>query len=247
LYDGHHHTEGTIVEIKGKNILVTGANRGLGRTFAQTLLQLGAAKVYAGARDPSSVDLPGAIAVKLDVTDPATIAEAARAHPDVDIVINNAGVAEPKVSLLDEGARTALDTQLSTNLFGVLAVSQAFAPSLRKRRGALVNVLSALSWISLPSSEIYSITKAAAWALTNGLRSELHPDGVQVLGVHVGYIDTDMVKNVTAPKVAPQAVVDAVLKALEAGEEEVLVDDTARQVKAGMQAPRPAYLGANLA
>jgi len=234
------------MQIKGKNVLVTGANRGLGRTFAQTLLKLGAAKVYAGARDPSTVDLPGAIPVRLDVTDPATIAEAARAHPDVDIVINNAGISEPKVSLLDDGARPALDVQLATNLFGVLSVSQAFAPSLRKRHGAVVNVLSALSWISLPTSLVYSITKAAAWALTNGLRTELHTDGVQVLGVHVGYIDTDMVKNVTAPKTSPQVVVDAVLKALEAGEEEVLVDDTARQVKAGFNAPRPAYLGEKL-
>jgi NAD(P)-dependent dehydrogenase (short-subunit alcohol dehydrogenase family) len=235
--------EGLPMKIKGSTVLVTGANRGLGRAFTEALLAAGAAKVIGGARDPASITVPGVVPVQLDVTDPASVAAAARAHGEVDIVINNAGISEKIGGLLDPTGRGTLDRQLATNLFGVLNVSQGFAPSVRARHGAIVNVLSALSWISLPDSGAYSITKAAAWALTNGLRHELRADGVQVLGVHVGYIDTDMVRQVTAPKTSPQDVVAAVLAALENGEEEVLVDETARQVKAGFGAPRPAYLG----
>lgn len=231
------------MKIKGSTVVVTGANRGLGRAFTEALLAAGAAKVLAGARDPATVDVPGAIPVRLDVTDPDSIAAVAREHGDVDLVINNAGISEKLGGLLDPTGRGSLDRQLATNLFGVLNVSQGFAASVRAKHGAIVNVLSALSWISLPDSSSYSVTKAAAWALTNGLRNELRADGVQVLGVHVGYIDTDMVRQVTAAKTAPRDVVAAVLKALENGDEEVLVDDTARQVKAGFGAARPAYLG----
>lgn len=223
--------------------LVTGANRGLGLAYAKALLAAGASKVYAGARDPSSVKLAGVVPVKLDVTDATDIAAAARQCADVDIVINNAGILGG-TPLLAEGGEEALLQILATNLHGILAVSRAFAPVLgRNGGGALVNMLSALSWISMPNSGAYSVSKAAAWALTNGLRQELRGQGTLVVGVHAGYIDTDMVKGVDAPKTRPEDIALAVVRALQADAREVLADDTARNVKQGFSASPSIYLG----
>jgi NAD(P)-dependent dehydrogenase (short-subunit alcohol dehydrogenase family) len=224
--------------------LVTGANRGLGLAFAKALLAAGARKVYAGARDPSTVTLPGVVPVKLDVTNPHDVAAAAAFASDVDIVINNAGIATGTPLLEDTDNGTHLRHLLETNLHGIHAMSVAFAPVLKKNGGgALVNMLSALSWLSLPTTGAYSVTKAAAWALTNSLRNELRPQGTQVLGIHAGYIDTDMVAHVEAPKTRPEDIAQRTLEALEHGESEVLADDTSRQVKAGFNATPAAYLG----
>lgn len=232
------------MKIKGSTALVTGANRGLGLAYAKALLAAGAHKVYAGARDPSSVpSLEGLVPVKLDVNDAADIAAAAAACSDVDLVINNAGIigGEP---LLGSRGVDALREVLDTNLYGVLAVSRAFAPILRANGGgALVNMLSALSWASLPDTAAYSVSKAAAWSLTNGLRNELRGQGTLVVGVHAGYIDTDMVKSVGGPKSRPEDIAQAVLAGIEAGESEVLADDTARHVKAGFGNTPSLYLG----
>ncbi len=232
------------MKIKNSTALVTGANRGLGLAYAKALLAAGARKVYAGARDPSTVPaLEGLVPVKLDVNDAADIAAAAAACGDVDLVINNAGIigGEP---LLGSRGVDALREVLDTNLYGVLAVSRAFAPVLRTNGGgALVTMLSALSWASLPGTSAYSVSKAAAWALTNGLRNELRGQGTQVVGVHAGYIDTDMVKDVDSPKSRPEDIAQAVLAGVEAGDSEVLADDTARHVKAGFGAAPSLYLG----
>lgn len=232
------------MKIQGSTALVTGANRGLGLAYAKALLAAGARKVYAGARDPSSVpSLEGLVPVKLDVNDAADIAAAAAACSDVDLVINNAGIigGEP---LLGSRGVDALREVLDTNLYGVLAVSRAFAPILRANGGgALVNMLSALSWASLPDTAAYSVSKAAAWSLTNGLRNELRGQGTLVVGVHAGYIDTDMVKSVGGPKSRPEDIAQAVLAGIEAGESEVLADDTARHVKAGFSTTPSLYLG----
>jgi NAD(P)-dependent dehydrogenase (short-subunit alcohol dehydrogenase family) len=232
------------MKIQGSTVLVTGANRGLGLAYAKALLAAGARKVYAGARDPSSVpSLEGLVPVKLDVNDAADIAAAAAACSDVDLVINNAGIigGEP---LLGSRGVDALREVLDTNLYGVLAVSRAFAPILRANGGgALVNMLSALSWASLPDTAAYSVSKAAAWSLTNGLRNELRGQGTLVVGVHAGYIDTDMVKSVGGPKSRPEDIAQAVLAGIEAGESEVLADDTARHVKAGFSTTPSLYLG----
>lgn len=226
------------MKIQGSTALVTGANRGLGQAYAKALLAAGAKKVYAAARDPSTVTFAGVVPVKLDITDPAGIAALAAQCGDVDLVINNAGVIGGTPLLADDGA---LRQVMETNLYGILAVSQAFAPVLKKNGGgALVNMLSALSWISLPNSSAYSVSKAAAWALSNGLRNELRGQGTQVVSVHAGYIDTDMVKHVDAPKSSPEAIAAAVITGIEAGDEEVLSDDTSRQVKQGFAAS--AYL-----
>ncbi|CAM0999662.1 SDR family oxidoreductase [Rhodanobacter sp. Root179] len=232
------------MKIQNSVAFVTGANRGLGLAYAQALLAAGARKVYAGARDPSTVpSLDGLVPVRLDVNNAADIAAAAAQCGDVDLVINNAGVIGGD-SLLGDNGVDALRAVMETNLYGVLAVSRAFAPVLgRNGGGALVNMLSALSWASLPGTGDYSVSKAAAWALTNGLRNELRGQGTQVVAVHAGYIDTDMVKTVEAPKSKPADVAQAVLASVEAGASEVLADDTARYVKAGFGATPSLYLG----
>ncbi|WP_343548815.1 SDR family oxidoreductase [Ralstonia sp.] len=232
------------MDIKGKTILVTGANRGLGRQFTQALLAAGAAKVYAGARDPQSVTQPGVEAVRLDVTDAESITAAAAALTDVDVVINNAGIMQP-ASLLASGDIGAIHKIFDVNVWGLLAVTQAFAPVLKRNGGGVVvNVLSVLSWVALPGSGAYSASKAAAWALTNGLRHELRSQGTRVVGVHPAYIDTDMTAGVTAPKSTPEQVVAEVLRALADGRDEVLVDDVGRHVKQSLSSAAPAYLAA---
>lgn len=232
------------MNIKGRIALVTGANRGLGLAFSQALLAAGAAKVYAGARDPSTVTLPGVVPVKLDVTNPADVANAAAQLGDVTLLINNAG-ASVLAPLSTAQAADDLRHLLDVNVFGVLAASQAFAPVLAKNGGgAIVNMLSALSWITQPRTGAYSVTKAAAWALTNGLRVELRGQNTKVIGVHVGLIDTDMAAAFPAsiPRVSPHSVAEAVLAAIDSGREEVLVDGTAKAVKAGLTADVPLYL-----
>jgi short-subunit dehydrogenase len=191
---------------------------------------------YAAARDPDSITLPGVIPVRLDVVNRQEIEEAARACADVDLLINNAGVSRGS-ALLAAGSVEAARAEMETNFFGPLLVSRAFAPVLaRNGGGALLNVLSALSWITFPSVATYSASKAAAWSLTNGLRNELRTQGTQVAGLHVGFMDTDMAAGVDAPKSRPEDVVKLALAAIEAGEEEVLADDVSRNLKQGLSA-----------
>ncbi|MDR5857022.1 SDR family oxidoreductase [Caballeronia sp. LZ062] len=230
------------MQVKGKVVLVTGANRGLGKQFAKSLLQAGAAKVYAAARDPGSVDIEGVEAIRLDVTKPADIADAASKYADVQIVVNNAG-ALARGALLDGASTQDMRDLFDVNVIGPLAVTQAFAPTLKKNGGgAVINVLSVLSWVALPDAGAYSASKSAAWAVTNALRDELRAQGTLVVGVHPGYIDTDMVADVTAPKISPASVVEQVLAAVERDEEEVLVDDTGRAVKQSLSTAKPIYI-----
>jgi len=232
-FSHRHSNQVTPMKIKGSTALVTGANRGLGLAYAKALLAAGASRVYAGARDPSSVTLAGVVPVKLDVNNPADVAAAAAQCGDVDLLINNAGVIGGEPLLGAKGVQ-ALRAVMETNLYGMLAMSEAFAPVLaRNGGGAVVNMLSALSWVSLPGSSAYSVTKAAAWALSNGLRNELRGQGTQVVSVHAGYIDTDMVKDVDNPKSRPEDIAAAVIAGIEAGDTEVLSDETSRQVKLG--------------
>jgi len=231
------------MQFKDAVVLVTGANRGLGKALAQAALQAGARKVYAAARNPASVDLPGVTPIQLDVTSAADIAAAVQAMPDLTILVNNAGISTGS-GVTSPDALAAARAELETNFFAPLALSHAFAPTLgRNGGGAIINILSALSWISLPSTGTYSASKAAAWALTNGLRGELRAQHTQVLGAHMGYMDTDMTAGIDAPKARPADIAQAIVSALEAGQDEVLTDDTSRQVKAGFAAPRSAYLG----
>ena len=222
-------------------VFITGANRGLGRAFAEAALAAGAAKVYAAARDPASVDLPGVVPVQLDVTDPTQVAAAAARCGDVTLLINNAGILRPG-SLMAGDALGAARAEFDTNFFGPWALTQAFAPVLAANGGgAVLNVLSALSWVTLPGVATYSASKAATWALSNGLRQERKAQGTQVTSLHVAYMETDMARGVNAPKVAPADVARQALQGVADGAFEVLADETTRQVKQSLSSATPAY------
>ncbi|MEU7789123.1 SDR family oxidoreductase [Amycolatopsis sp. NPDC049159] len=226
------------MDIKGAVVLVTGANRGLGRKFAEALLARGAAKVYAAARNPESVDLPGVVPLRLDVTDPASIREAAASAGDVTLLVNNAGSSTG--STLLGGRLEDIRLEMDTHYFGTLAVTREFAPILeRNGGGAVLNVLSVLSWFTAPQVAAYSAAKSAAWSLTNALRLELAPQKTQVTALHVGYMDTDMAKHVDGPKVDPAVVAGLALDGVEAGRFEVLADDVTRNVRAGLSGELP--------
>lgn len=230
------------MKLQNATVLITGANRGIGLAFAREALTRGARKVYAGARDPASVTLRGAEAIRLDVTKPEDVAAAARRLGDVTLLINNAGIGAFG-GFLAEGSIDAARTQLETNYFGPLRMSLAFAPVLAANGGgAILNVLSIASWISTPMLAVYGSTKAAEWSLTNGLRHELRAQGTQVLGMHMGFVDTDLTREIDVAKSTPDAVVREALDALESGAEEVLADDITRQVKPGLSAEPPVYL-----
>ena len=220
------------MQIEGSTALVTGANRGLGRRFAEELVARGA-KVYAGARNPESVDLAGVTPIALDITDPASVAAAAAATGDVSLLINNAG-SSTGAGLLD-GSLDDIKLELDTHFFGTLAVTRAFAPQLAAAGGgAVLNVLSVLSWVSFPAVGAYSAAKAAEWSLTNALRQELAGQGTQVTALHVGYMDTDMARHVTAPKTDPAVVAKLALDGVAAGQFEVVADEVSQQVQGGL-------------
>lgn len=220
------------MNIEGSVALVTGANRGLGEAFTRVLLENGAGKVYGGARDPGSITVPGVVPVKLDITSADDVAAAAALAGDVTLVVNNAGISTGTAVLADDALASAR-LEIETNVLGPMVVSRAFAPVLAANGGgAIVNVLSVLSWLAMPPTAMYSAAKAAAWSLTNSLRLELAPQGTLVVAVHVGFMDTDMAAGVDAPKVSPESVAEATLDALREGRPEVLADDTSRFVKA---------------
>lgn len=230
------------MKIKNSVALVTGANRGLGLAFARALLASGARKVYAAARNPQSVTLPGLQAVRLDVTKPEEAAAVARECGDVNLLINNAGIARDTSFLAANSLQTARE-EIETNYLGTLAVSRALAPVLaRNGGGAIVNVNSVLSWLNFPRAGTYSASKAAEWSLTNGLRNELRGQGTQVVALHVGLMDTDMASSISGPKIDPGDVARQTLRALEENKEEVLADEVSRQVKQGLSAEPGIYL-----
>lgn len=230
------------MKLENAVVLVTGANRGLGQEFARQALAAGARKVYAAARNPASVTIPGVIAVQLDVTNPADIARVAQEYPDITLLINNAGIAETGGILLPE-ADQMLQRQMEVNVFGPLRLSQAFAPVLAANGGGgIINVLSIASWITGPLLATYSVTKSAAWSMTNALRQELQAQQTQVLGLHVGFIDTDLTKDLEVPKVSPSSVVEATFAGLEQGAHQVLADDLTRQVHGALSGYPDIYL-----
>ncbi|MFE3410277.1 SDR family oxidoreductase [Streptomyces mirabilis] len=220
------------MQIQGKAALVTGANRGIGQAFARVLAEHGAT-VYAAARRPEQITDPGVVAIQLDVTDPATIASAVVAIGDLPILVNNAGTAfaaSPPTASLDDARR-----ELEVNYLGTWAVTQAFAPTLSHNGGgAVINMLSAASWLALEQAPGYAASKAAQWSLSNAMRLALRSQGTRVLGVHVGYVDTDLSANVDQPKISPEEVARAAIRGLLTGQEEVLVDEFSRQIKSAL-------------
>ncbi|KMS84019.1 SDR family oxidoreductase [Streptomyces flaveolus] len=225
------------MEIEGSTALVTGANRGIGYAFARALIARGAAKVYAGVRDPASVSDGDLTALRLDVTVPEEVAAAAAAADDVTIVINNAGVGGFDTKLLTgsfDGAREAMEI----NYFGTWAVSRAFAPVLaRNGGGALINMLSTASWASRPDYPGYAASKAAQWSLTGALREGLREQGTLVIGVHAGFVETDLSSFTDAPKISVEDVAKQTMDALANDRVEVLADERARQVKRALSQP----------
>jgi NAD(P)-dependent dehydrogenase (short-subunit alcohol dehydrogenase family) len=220
------------MEINGQTALVTGANRGLGRHLAQQLRDRGAT-VYAAARNPASVDLDGVTPIALDVTDPASVEAAAVAARDVSILVNNAG-SSTRSSVLT-GDLSDIRLEMDTHYFGTLAVTRAFAPQLAERgHGAVLNILSALSWLAFPRSGAYCAAKSAAWSLTNSLRQELAPSGILVSALHVGYMDTDMTKSIEAAKSDPADIARIAIDGIEADQAEIIADDTSRAVLASL-------------
>jgi NAD(P)-dependent dehydrogenase (short-subunit alcohol dehydrogenase family) len=215
---------------------VTGANRGLGREFTRVLLERGAAKVYGAARDPRNITEPGVVPVALDVTDPGAVAAAAALAGDVTLLINNAGTSSGG-SLLTASDSDRIRSDFDTNVFGTADVARAFAPILGANGGgAMLNVLSALSFVTLPAAAGYSASKAAAWSLTNALRLALLSQGTQVVALHVGFMDTDMVAHLSVPKIDPRVVAWAALDGIEDRRYEVLADDTSRAFKNALSA-----------
>ncbi len=220
-----------MTELEDQIVLVTGANRGMGREYITQLLERGVAKVYATARNPERINGTDSrvTALRLDVTDPDSVAAAADAAPDVSVLINNAGIVRGSSVLAADTA--GLREELETNLFGPLAMASAFADRIADRSGAIVNVSSVLAW--LPVGASYGVSKAALWSATDSMRLELASRGVQVVGVYVGLVDTDMAAFAgDSPKSSPVDVVRQVLDGVESGAEEVLADDMTRQVRA---------------
>jgi len=221
------------MNIKGRSALVTGARRGIGLAIARELHARGA-KVYAGVRDLSDIDEEPFAPVLLDITDPTQVAAAAERCGDVSIVVNNAGVLTG-TSPLDGDSLDNARYELAVNYLGPLAISRAFAPVLRNNGGgALVNVLSVLSWVAPPRFGTYCAAKSAAWAMTNTLRVMLRSQGTLVVAVDCGFVDTDMVAQIDAPKLSPAEVGRATVDAVTDGREEVLVDPFTKNVKASL-------------
>ncbi|WP_328951235.1 SDR family oxidoreductase [Streptomyces sp. NBC_01220] len=223
------------MEPKNTVAVVTGANRGLGRHLAAQLVERGA-KVYGAARRPETVDVPGVIPLRMDVTDEASIQEAARVASDATLLINNAGISTG-VTLLG-GDIDEVRREMETNFFGPLVTTRAFAPVIeRNGGGAVLNVLSALSWFHPAGLGSYAASKAAAWALSDATREELAPRGITVSALHVGYMDTDMAAGVPADqKVAAADVAAQALDGIETGLPEILADETSRYVKQSLSA-----------
>ncbi len=217
--------------IADKTILVTGANRGIGRAVVDEALRRGAKRVYAASRGTFSHPDPRVVALTLDVTRPEQIARAAAAVGDLDVLVNNAGVAiYDDLSSLD-----VIGQHLDVNLFGVLNVTRAFLPHLKRSKGAIVNHLSIVALAAMPLIPGYSVSKAAAFNMTQSLRALLASHGVSVHAVLLGPIDTDMNRGLDIPKAAPAEAARAILDGVDNGEEEIFPDPASQAIAAGLR------------
>ena len=220
------------MDLSTSTALVTGANRGFGRALAAELLSRGAT-VYGGARNPDQVDLPGIKPIALDITDSDSVAAAAEAIGDVTILVNNAGSSTGADLLAADLNDVRLE--MDTHYFGTLSVVRAFAPQIAANGGGtILNILSGLSWVSFPELGAYCAAKSAEWSLTNTLRLQLADQGIRVSGLHVGYMDTDMVRAVEGPKSDPADIARIAVDGIAAGAYEILADDAARQAQAAL-------------
>jgi NAD(P)-dependent dehydrogenase (short-subunit alcohol dehydrogenase family) len=215
--------------IKGKAVLVTGANRGIGQALTAEALARGAKRVYACARRPLAHPDDRVTPLTLDVTSTAQIREAASQVESLDMLINNAGI-----MLRDDLTDPAvLERHLAVNLFGTYAVTQAFLPAVTRSRGAIVNILSANALAPLPLiMPAYSVSKAAAFSLTQSLRALVAGQGIRVHAVLPGPVDTDMTRGSNVPKASPESVALAIFDAVGNGEEEIFPDPASAPIAA---------------
>lgn len=228
------------MDITDQTALVTGANRGIGRQFVEELLERGARKVYATARRPELLDIPGVEVLRLDLLDHDSVVTAARAASDVTLLINNAGIGTSMPLVTGDLAEIRL--QMDTHFWGTLDVVRELAPVLAANGGGVVvNILSALSWFVSPGNGAYAAAKSAEWSMTNAVRLELSAQGTLVQGVHLGAADTDIMAGYDGPMVDPRDVARASLDGLAAGRIEVLVDDTAVMVKQALATDPAAF------
>ena len=220
------------MNIAGKTVLITGANRGIGRALVSEALRRGAKRVYAGTRG----GLPDAdqrvTPLTLDVTNTSQIERAAQDVEALDVLINNAGIA-----IYDDlGNPDVIEQHLAVNMLGSLRVAQAFLPLLKRSRGAIVNNLSLLSLAPLPVIPAYSISKAAALSMTQSLRTQLAGQGVTVHAVFLGAIDTDMNRGVDIPKASPESAASGIFEGLENGEDDIFPDPQSQPLAEGWRA-----------
>jgi NAD(P)-dependent dehydrogenase (short-subunit alcohol dehydrogenase family) len=208
------------ITIANKTVLVTGANRGIGKALVEEALNRGAMRVYAGTRQPLAHPDKRVTPLTLDVTNADQIQAAVGGVESLDILINNAGLAFND----DLSDRAALERHLAVNLFGTYGVTQAFLPSLTRSRGAIVNILSVAALAALPIIPAYSISKAAAFSLAQSLRALLAGRGVKVHVVLPGPVDTDMARGIEVPKASPESVAQAIFDGVEKGEEDIFPD-----------------------
>jgi NAD(P)-dependent dehydrogenase (short-subunit alcohol dehydrogenase family) len=222
------------MQIKGTVAFVTGANRGIGSALVAALLERGASKIYATARQDADLtriarlDPTRIVPLRLDVTDAAHLAHLAEQAPDVRLLFNNAGVLDFG-SVLD-APPAAFKRNFDVNCFGLLHVTRALAPVLATQRGAVVNILTLVALASMPGLGVYNASKAAAWSLTQSLRADFSKRGVKVFGVFPGAVDTDMLKGVEMPKTSADTVAREVLAGLEADTEDIFPDPMAKQL-----------------
>ena len=213
--------------IAGSIALVTGANRGIGKAFVDALVAAGAAKVYAGVRDIASSTDARVTAVELDVTNQATVDAAVKRCGDVTLLINNAGVMHSS-SMLTADSEAAMRSEFEVNVFGMQRMIRAFAPVLKANGGgAIVNMLSVVSWFTTPINSTYCASKHAALSVSDSARIELRSQNTPVIGVYVGFVDTDMAADIDMPKVQPLSVAIAALHGVEHGTNHVRVGERA--------------------
>jgi len=214
------------MKIQDKTILVTGANRGIGRALVEEALKRGAKRVYAGTRTPFTHSDSRVVSIPLDVTDEEQIRKAAASIDSLDILINNAGVAYYD----DLSERAMIERHLAVNLFGMYGMTQAVMPLLIRSQGAIVNNLSLLALAPLPPIASYSISKAAAFSLTQSLRAFLASQGVRVHAILTGPVDTDMNRGLDIPKIPTALAATNIFDGFERGEEEIFPDPMSASV-----------------
>jgi NAD(P)-dependent dehydrogenase (short-subunit alcohol dehydrogenase family) len=215
--------------IAGKTILVTGANRGIGRALVEEALTRGAARVYAGTRQPWTHPDERVSPLILDVTDSAQIERAAGQVSELDVLINNAGISQYE----DLSERSALEQHLAVNLYGTYEVTRAFLPQLAASKGAVVNNVSLVAFAPLPIIPAYSISKAAAFSLTQSMRALLARQNITVQAILTGPTDTDMNKGFDIPKATTAEVARAIFDGVDSGEEDIFPDPLSQSMAEG--------------